>query len=142
MNCQACNDPTKYIMGLWDGVNGTHGAIYNCDNVSCEVKQENIEKAMAIKENRIAVVEENSRNNIQMLLIRMKRKELLITIMKMSRLLGISPAMYSNYEMCRVALPVDMSESINRIFQDVIDKHLYAPRLKPEFGAIRWDVKA
>ena len=117
MNCQACNNPTKYIIGLWDGENGIYGAIYNCDNASCGVKQANIEKLMAIKENIIAVVEENSRNNIQMLFIRLRRKELLITIAKMSRLLGISPATYSDYEMCQVALPVEMVERIEDVFK-------------------------
>jgi len=121
-NCQTCNDPTKYITGLWDGANGTHGAIYDCHNLDCGVKQANIEKSMAIKENIIAVVEENSRNNIQMLFIRLRRKELLITIMKMSRLLGISPVTYSDYEMCRVALPVEMIERIEDVFRKEMGK--------------------
>ena len=118
VNCQTCNDQTKYILGLWDGVSGTHGAIFECHNLNCELKRNRVKEADHSEENRTAVVEENSRNNIQMLLIRLRRKELLITIMKMSRLLGISPAMYSNYETCRVALPVEMIERIEGVFRE------------------------
>jgi len=141
MNCQTCTNPTRYPIGFWDGEN-SHGQIFDCRNSDCEVKRNRIRADKITEDKRIAIVEENSRNNIQMLLIKMKRKELGITIAKMAKELGVSPVDYSNYEQCRAALPVEMVDRIDEIFQDCINKHLYAPRLKPEFGAIRWDVKA
>jgi len=118
MNCQTCNDPTKYIIGLWDGANGTHGAIYDCHNLNCEINKNRLKEVDRSEENRRAVVKANSRNEVQMISIRAKRKELQITISKMARELGISPSDYSNYETCRVALPVEMVERIEDVFED------------------------
>jgi len=118
VNCQTCNDPTKYIFALWDGPNGTHGKIYECHNMSCLTKRGREISNNIAEEERIAVVEENSRNNIQMLLIKMKRKDLQITTFKMAKLLGISPSDYSNYEMCRVVLPVEMVGRIDDVFKE------------------------
>ncbi|SPF51224.1 hypothetical protein SBF1_50108 [Candidatus Desulfosporosinus infrequens] len=117
MNCQTCNDPTKYVFALWDGPNGTHGGTYDCRNLSCLTKQTK-ESIREYREEEIReVVKANSRNEVQMISIRAKRKELQITISKMAKSLGISPSDYSNYEMCRVALPVEMVGRINEIFR-------------------------
>jgi len=120
VNCQTCSDPTKYIFALWDGPNGTHGRAYDCHNISCLVKRNRDIQLNALEERRAAVEEENSKNNIDMLLIKAKRRELQINIVKMSRALGISPSDYSNYEMCRVALPVEVFDNINEIFRSAL----------------------
>lgn len=130
VNCQTCNDPTKYITGFWDGKNGASGVICDCRNYKCEIKQENIERALAIESKIIAVAEENSRNNIFMELIKSRRKSLLINIMKMSKALGISPSDYSNYEMCRVALPVEMVERIEDVFRNISRSRLIEVKTK------------
>ena len=116
--CQTCNDPTKYIIGLWDGVNGTHGAIYDCHNLDCEINKNRLKEVDRLEENRTAVVEENSRNNIQMLLIKMKRKELRITIARMAYELDIRPSAYSNYEQCQEALPIELGDRIEGVFKE------------------------
>ena len=115
MNCQTCNDLTKYPIGFWDGEK-SHGRIYNCNNLSCEVKQANIEKALAISEEKQTNIIENAKRGISMERVKMQRRELLITTFKMAKSLAISPSDYSNYETCRVALPVEMIERINEIF--------------------------
>jgi len=117
MNCQTCTDPTKHPIGFWDGEN-THGQLFDCHNHDCEAKQSKQKLTELLEEERVKVVEENSRNNIQMLLIKMKRKELQITISMMAKSLGISPSDYSNYEMCRVALPVEMVGRIEGVFRE------------------------
>ena len=117
MNCQTCNDPTKYIFALWDGPNGTHGKAFECHNLNCELKQSRLRGIVIAKEEQASVVEANEINMIFMEYIKQKRKELQITISKMAKSLGISPSDYSNYEMCRVALPVEMSERINEVFK-------------------------
>jgi len=117
MNCQTCNDPTKYIFALWDGPNGTHGRMYNCNNNECRIKRENNIVAEYQEEHKKLVIETNEANMIFVDLIKAKRKELQITIFKMAKSLGISPSDYSNYEMCRVALPVEMGERIEGVFR-------------------------
>lgn len=118
MNCQTCNDPTKYIFSLWDGTNGTHGRTYDCRNIKCLTKQTKESVRVYREEEKRATIIENAKNGISMERVKMQRRELKITIMKMSQGLGISPSDYSNYEMCRVALPVEMSERIEGVFRD------------------------
>jgi len=122
MNCQTCNDPTKYIFALWDGPNGTHGRTYDCHNIKCEVKQGRDKVTEFLEEERDNVILENHRNKVYIEIIRLKRKYLQITISKMAKSLGISPSDYSNYEMCRVALPVEMSERIEVVFRGEMGK--------------------
>ena len=118
MKCNTCNEPTKYILGLWDGPNGTYGRTYDCHNLNCELKHNRVRLEVDASREKELNTEINRRNKIFMELIRSRRRSLLITIMKMSRLLGISPATYSDYEMCRVALPVEMVERIEDVFRE------------------------
>jgi len=118
MNCQTCATPTKYTTGFWDGECGTFGQLFDCQNLNCKTKQDKIKDAESEEEKRQAVVKANARNEVQMISIRSKRKELQITISKMAKSLGISPSDYSNYEQCRVALPVEMAERIEGMFRD------------------------
>lgn len=117
MKCNTCNDPTKYSLGLWDGENGTHGQIFECHNLKCELKQSKVRDAEYLEGKKRLVVEENEKNMIFMELIKTKRIESGITNMKMSDRLGISPSVYCNYEQYREALPVEMVDKINAIFR-------------------------
>jgi len=119
MNCQTCTEPTKHAVGFWDGKN-THGQIYNCNNLSCEVKQETIEEALLLKEEMDKVDRINLANEISMKLIKDKRKELGITIRKMADCLGVSCSEYSNYEQCREALPIEIFDRIDGVFKENI----------------------
>ena len=114
-SCPNCNEPTRYVMGFWDGEK-SHGQIYNCKNLSCLVKQENIERALAIEETKRANIIENAKNGISMERVKMQRKELLITTFGMAKLLSIFPSTYSNYEQCREPLPVELVDRIENVF--------------------------
>ena len=117
ITCDVCNTPSKHVIGLWDGANGTHGRLYDCYNVSCEIKRVRNKADRATKEDRDTIIATNKINMISTDFIKLQRKELQITISKMAKSLGISPSDYSNYEMCRVALPVEMVGRINDVFR-------------------------
>ena len=55
--CNSCNEPTKFPIGFWGGIKGTHGCLYDCKNENCPVKQTantNAEKnANSIRANRM-----------------------------------------------------------------------------------------
>jgi len=140
-NCQTCTNPTKHPIGFWDGKD-SHGQVFDCDNYACELKKAKNELSKMREEEKMISLIENEKNGISMEDTRSRRKELGITIAKMANGLGISCSEYSVYEQCREPLPVGLVDRIEGVFKKEIDRHLYAPRLKPEFGAIRWDVKA
>lgn len=117
MNCQTCTNPTKHAIGFWDGEN-SHGQIFECRNLDCELKLARDKGIVIANEEKDRVILSNALNGIFMEDIKQKRKGLQVTIMKMSKELGISPSDYSNYEMCRVALPVDMVDKINEVFKE------------------------
>jgi len=119
MNCQTCTTPTKYIFALWDGPNGTHGAIFDCYNLECEIKRSRKAMDEYREEVKKDVVKVNESNNIFVDSIKLKRKELQITISKMAKSLGVSPSDYSDYETCRIALSVEMVGRINEVFRGV-----------------------
>lgn len=123
MNCNACNDSTKYVFALWDGPNGTHGKIFECRNLNCEVKQARINLDEYIEKEKELVIGENESNGISMEQIKAKRRELQITISKISKALGISPSTYSCYETYREALPVEMVDRIKGVFGEVMTKN-------------------
>lgn len=117
MQCQTCTTPTKYIMGLWDDASGTHGKIFSCHNLECELKINRLRNDIILEEEKKTVTIINEANMIFVQKIKAKRKELQITIRAMADELGISPSDYSNYEMCRVALPVELVERIDGAFR-------------------------
>ena len=116
-NCQTCNDSTKYIFAHWDGENGTHGNVFECNNLDCELKQNRLWAAEREEEQRLTVIIANAKNGISMERVRMTRKELGITLVKMARGLGVSPSTYSCYETCREVLPVEMIKGIERLIR-------------------------
>ena len=117
MNCQTCTNPTKHPIGFWDGEK-SHGQIFNCDNQACIIKQENIEKALAIEEEKRKNSIENTRNKVFMELVKSRRLSLGITIAKMARELSITPSAYSNYETCREPLPVELRDRVEGVFEE------------------------
>jgi DNA-binding transcriptional regulator YiaG len=116
MKCDECNDTTRYVTGLWDGPNGTHGKLFDCRNLNCETKIDKEKVYTYLAEERKGVIKINDGNSIFMDLVKQKRKQLEITIIKMARSLGISPSMYCNYEQCREPLPIETLDKINSIF--------------------------
>ena len=117
MKCEGCTNPTKYILGLWDGENNTHGAIFDCHNLNCELKLNMLRNVVITEQEKILVKEANEKNKIFMEQIKVKRKELGITIMRMSKGLGISPSTYSDYEQYRNVVPLEIGDRIEEVFR-------------------------
>lgn len=46
--CNDCKEPTKYVVGFFDGRNDIHGCLYGCNNEECTIKQ--IKELSASKE--------------------------------------------------------------------------------------------
>jgi len=124
MNCETCDNPTKYTTGFWDGENGTHGRLYDCHNLDCEIKQKRDNDINTAEEERAKVIAINEINGIRMDAVRLKRLKLHISIREMAKRLCVSPSMYSNYEQCRKALPV---EAMDRI-KVILDREAEEPK--------------
>ena len=111
MNCQTCNDPTKYPIGFWDDKDSS-GQLFDCNNLDCELKRNRIRTAEREEGQRKLVIAANEKHGLSMDSVKARRKELGITIMKMSQGLGISPSTYSCYETCRNVVPLEIVERI------------------------------
>ena len=37
--CEHCNEPSKRVVGFWDGARGKNGSVYDCENGKCGVRQ-------------------------------------------------------------------------------------------------------
>jgi len=127
-NCQTCTNPTKHPIGFWDGEN-SHGQIFDCHNLECELKQNRIKKDDLSEENKKKVIAENEANGIEMDVIKATRKELRITIYEMAKALGVSCSDYSNYEQCREVLPEDAANRIIAILKTAITVSKVARRI-------------
>ena len=96
--CNPCKEPTKYVVGFFDGPRGRHGCLFDCKNERCEVYQvKRFTESEAVKE-RIKIQNLNSQKGMYAGYIAALRKDAKITMMKMSQIAGCSPAEYSSYE--------------------------------------------
>lgn len=96
--CERCNEPTKHVVGFWDGENGKSGFVHDCENEKCEVRQ--LIKATETKamQERFRIQNLNSRKRMYVGYIAALRKDAKISMMEMSKIAGCSPAEYSAYE--------------------------------------------
>lgn len=116
VDCQTCTNPTKYVIGFWDGKD-SHGQIFNCHNLDCELKLNMLRGAVITEQEKVLVKEANEKHGVFMDLIKLKRKELGVTLMKMSKGLGISPSTYSDYEQYRHVVPLEIGDRIEGVFR-------------------------
>ena len=131
MNCQTCTNPTKYPIGFWDGKD-SHGQIFDCQNLDCEIKKERVKAAKFFEEEKRETEQVNLANGVSIEEIKTKRKELGIPIQRMAKELGIFPSEYSCYEQCREPLPVEMVDKIGEVFNKRICKKCET------FECMRW----
>lgn len=96
--CERCNEPTKHVVGFWDGENGKSGFVHDCENEKCEVRQ--LIKATETKamQDRFRIQNLNSRKRMYAGYIAALRKDAKISMMEMSKIAGCNPAEYSAYE--------------------------------------------
>ena len=96
--CERCNEPTKHVVGFWDGENGKSGFVHDCENEKCEVRQLiKVTETKAMQE-RFRIQNLNSRKRMYAGYIAALRKDAKISMMEMSKIAGCSPAEYSAYE--------------------------------------------
>lgn len=96
--CVGCKEPTKFVAGFYDGPRGEHGCFYDCENEACAVNQ--ILRCAESKEAQkmMQIQEDNGRLGMYAGEIAALRKDVGLTIMQMSQMVGCSPAEYSAYE--------------------------------------------
>lgn len=106
--CVKCQEPTKRIVGVWDGKNGSHGVLYKCSNDECEIRAlEKIFEEEARK--RVSDVQaENDRNNIVPKTIRALYRTRGLTLGDAAKLFGMKPSKLNGYINEREAVPVEV----------------------------------
>lgn len=113
--CAKCQEPTKRIVGVWDGRNGSHGALYACNNDECEIRAlEKILEEEARK--RVSDVQaENDRNNIAPKTIKTLYMMKGLTLGDAAKLFGMQPSKLSGYINEREAVPIE-------VYLDILQK--------------------
>lgn len=116
--CNDCKEPTKYVVGFWDGENDSHGCLYDCKNIDCETKKLLDVLAEQRENERSDVANENWKNSIVAKNITVARNLKSISIYELSTMTGISSADISAYENEKKAVPVthyiNIMESISK----------------------------
>ena len=85
--CERCNEPTKHVVGFWDGENGKSGFVHDCENEKCEVRQLiKVTETKAMQE-RFRIQNLNSRKRMYAGYIAALRKDAKISMMEMSKIL-------------------------------------------------------
>lgn len=106
--CKTCNEPTKRVIGHWDGVNGTHGNIYNCDSKTCPRKIEQDKKAVESKEEIELIRQKHNERNIDMQALDAARIEARITMRDLANFANIPASLYCDYRGCRKEIPQEV----------------------------------
>lgn len=103
--CDDCTESTKFVQGMLDGVNGTHGFMFSCHNDNCSIKQ--LEKALETKsiQDRMKIQGINASNDVYAGLIKAKRRDKGVTIRKLASDVGVPVVDYSDYENERKPIP-------------------------------------
>lgn len=98
LKCTDCEEPTKFVVGFYDGPKGMHGCLYDCKNARCPINQmirltesEKIQKSLQIQEI-------NGKRGIYAGEMAALRRNAKVTIMQMSQIAECGPAEYSAYE--------------------------------------------
>lgn len=96
--CNDCKEPTKYVVGFFDGKNGIHGCLYDCHNEECTIKQ--IMEASASKDiQEMARIQlANGDKGMYAGYIAALRRDAKVSMFKMAQIAGCSSADYSAYE--------------------------------------------
>lgn len=108
MQCESCKEPTKFPIGFWDGINNTHGCLYDCKNTDCPTKQKMDASTNESQKQQQMTIETNSNNHIDAKNIETLRRDKHITTYHMAKAIGCDVADYSSYEHQRKPFPVDV----------------------------------
>lgn len=96
--CNDCKEPTKYVVGFFDGRNDIHGCLYGCHNEECDIKQ--IMEASASKDiqEMERIQSANGDKGMYAGYIAALRRDAKVSMFKMAQIAGCDPAEYSAYE--------------------------------------------
>lgn len=110
--CNNCKEPTKYVVGFFDGKNDSHGFLYDCKNMNCDTKKLLDTLAKQREKEQSNIAEENWKNSIVAKNMTVARISKGMTIYELSEKTGLSSADISAYEHERKAIPVAHYEKI------------------------------
>lgn len=120
--CIDCEEPTKFVVGFYDGPKWNHGCLFDCKNSSCSLNQifrlaesENIQKSMKIQEI-------NGKHGIYAGKIAALRRNSKITMRKMSQIAGCSPAEYSAYEHERKPFDPEVYKKCKAYLSNILER--------------------
>ena len=118
--CEECEELSKRVSGLWDGVdengNDVSGCFYVCDNEECAIKQERDRKISEKKSEWLRTIEQNKAAGTDAKVLRRARIKADCTLRTAAKLVGISPSEYSAMECERKAIPINIFQYMMLIF--------------------------
>lgn len=106
--CESCKEPTKFPTGFWDGINNTHGCLYDCKNENCPVKQKANHAKKEQQKQQQQTMQTNRDNAIDVKRIIALRHEKHVTVYHMAKAVNCSCAEYSTYEHERKPFPQEL----------------------------------
>lgn len=120
--CINCEEPTKFVVGFYDGSREKHGCLFDCKNSSCPVNQifrstesKNIQKRMQIQEL-------NGKHGMYAGEIAVLRRNAKITIRQMSQIAECTPAEYSAYEHERKSFDPEVYKKCKTYLSNVLER--------------------
>lgn len=96
--CNDCEEPTKYVVGFFDGKNGIHGCLYDCHNEECPIKQIMEVSASKDLQERAKIQIANGNKGMYAGYIAALRRDAKVSMFKMAQIADCDPAEYSAYE--------------------------------------------
>lgn len=120
--CEDCNTPSKRLAAFRDGYDrltgvDTHSYLYDCDDLSCTIKQERVGRAEVAERNRQAVQQESAANGIDFSRVEKARSKHFCTLYDFCQAVGISPAEYCHYRAGRKAVPKDLWDRLVQLLK-------------------------
>ena len=123
-SCEECNEPTKRVCGLWDGVdehgNDVSGCFYDCDNMECAIKQERCRKIADERANWLNIRAQNIANGTSAKELRKMRRKSKCSLGTAAVLAGVTISEYSAMEAEKKTLPMNIYQTLRLCFFNAI----------------------
>lgn len=62
--CNSCQEPTKRAVGCWDGKDGSHGMLFECESKTCKIALMNRERELEVQRHRQQIRKINADNGV------------------------------------------------------------------------------
>lgn len=114
--CECCEEPTKKVVGFWEGHDSYSGspragAIYSCDNHECDICKEKMSEKESDELLKERVKVANLQNGTDAELLRRGRMSVRVALGAAADIIGVSAAEYSAKENGR--MPITREEYHN-----------------------------